>query len=198
MVPTGDVWNHSIGLAQHWTPTMPYSITLGTPAPFWSPIQYVSTHSSPLEEKISSLTRLSFFPSSLSRPSAFLNFATMEGEDAADLEDSFVSRPCHLSFLRRAELTWYFFLLLRRRDLVSFSRSRFVWFPSLFFFFSRFLLLTYRFRKLVLVVSFYLRILHLTPGSLEGESERRRKRDDANERLLRLLTSPLPMLAKAG
>ena len=62
MVPTGDVWNHSIGLAQLWTPTMPYSITLGTPAPFWSAIH---------------------------RPSAFLNFAAMDGEDDADLEDSF-------------------------------------------------------------------------------------------------------------
>lgn len=35
LVPTGDVWNYSVGLGQLFTPQMSYSVTLGTPKPFW-------------------------------------------------------------------------------------------------------------------------------------------------------------------
>lgn len=37
-VPTGDVWNYSVGLGAQFTPTMPYSMTLaGAPIPYWDP-----------------------------------------------------------------------------------------------------------------------------------------------------------------
>lgn len=62
ITPDGGVWNYSSGLSQLFSPTMPYTVSLGVPLPFWS-----GAH----------------------RPAAFLNFAAMEGEDDADLEDSF-------------------------------------------------------------------------------------------------------------
>ncbi len=37
-VPTGDVWNYSVGLGAQFTQTMPYSMTLaGAPIPYWDP-----------------------------------------------------------------------------------------------------------------------------------------------------------------
>jgi pre-mRNA-processing factor 8 len=62
LVPEGGVWNYGVGLTQSWTEKIAYSMTLDTPAPFWAAIH---------------------------RPSAFLNFAAMEGDDAADVENAF-------------------------------------------------------------------------------------------------------------
>ena len=37
-VPTGDIWNYSVGLGAQFSSTMPYSMTLaGAPIPFWDP-----------------------------------------------------------------------------------------------------------------------------------------------------------------
>jgi len=63
LVPEGKVWNYGIGLTQMWTPSLPYSIVLDTPLPFWA-----EAH----------------------RPVAFLTFTNMETVDeSADVEDSF-------------------------------------------------------------------------------------------------------------
>jgi len=63
LVPEGKVWNYGIGLTQMWTPSLPYSIVLDTPLPFWA-----EAH----------------------RPVAFLTFTNMEAADeSADVEDSF-------------------------------------------------------------------------------------------------------------
>lgn len=78
----------------------------------------------------------------------------MEGEDAADLEDSFVSLISSLFVCGKVELTRFPSSLFA--GVIVF---RVVWVSALF---SRFLLVTYRSRKFVIVVSFYLRILHLT------------------------------------
>jgi len=61
MVPEGGVWNYGIGLTQSWTEKIAYGMTLDKPEPFWA-----ACH----------------------RPNAFLNFAAMEGDDAADVENS--------------------------------------------------------------------------------------------------------------
>lgn len=62
LVPDGGVWNYSTGLSQLFSPTMPYSVSLGVPLGFWA-----AEH----------------------RPAAFLSFASLEGEDDADLENAF-------------------------------------------------------------------------------------------------------------
>ncbi|WVN88199.1 pre-mRNA-processing-splicing factor 8 [Cryptococcus depauperatus CBS 7841] len=61
LVPEGGVWNYGVGLTQSWSEKLPYSITLDKPEAFWAPCH---------------------------RPNAFLNFAAMEGDDAADVENS--------------------------------------------------------------------------------------------------------------
>ncbi|KAK8864279.1 pre-mRNA-processing-splicing factor 8 [Kwoniella newhampshirensis] len=61
LVPEGGVWNYGVGLTQSWSEKIPYSMTLDKPEAFWA-----ACH----------------------RPSAFLNFAAMEGDDAADVENS--------------------------------------------------------------------------------------------------------------
>ena len=61
LVPEGGVWNYGIGLTQSWTEKVAYGMTLDKPEAFWSAIH---------------------------RPNAFLNFAAMEGDDAADVENS--------------------------------------------------------------------------------------------------------------
>jgi pre-mRNA-processing factor 8 len=61
MVPEGGVWNYGVGLTQSWTEKMPYTMTLDKPEGFWA-----ACH----------------------RPNAFLNFSAMEGDDAADVENS--------------------------------------------------------------------------------------------------------------
>jgi pre-mRNA-processing factor 8 len=60
LVPEGGAWNYGVGLTQSWTDKIAYNMTLDRPAPFWADIH---------------------------RPSAFLNFASMEGDDAADVEN---------------------------------------------------------------------------------------------------------------
>lgn len=38
LVPTGDIWNYSVGLGAQFTTAMPYSMTLaGAPLPYWDP-----------------------------------------------------------------------------------------------------------------------------------------------------------------
>ena len=61
LVPEGGVWNYGIGLTQSWSEKVAYSMTLDKPESFWGAIH---------------------------RPNAFLNFAAMEGDDAADVENS--------------------------------------------------------------------------------------------------------------
>ncbi|KAK6910277.1 pre-mRNA-processing-splicing factor 8 [Kwoniella mangroviensis CBS 8507] len=61
LVPEGGVWNYGVGLTQSWSDKLPYSMTLDKPESFWAPCH---------------------------RPNAFLNFASMEGDDAADVENS--------------------------------------------------------------------------------------------------------------
>ncbi|ODN79735.1 pre-mRNA-processing-splicing factor 8 [Cryptococcus amylolentus CBS 6039] len=61
MVPEGGIWNYGVGLTQSWSDKLPYTVTLDKPEPFWAPCH---------------------------RPNAFLNFAAMEGDDAADVENS--------------------------------------------------------------------------------------------------------------
>ncbi|GFZ44084.1 Complexed with cdc5 protein 6 [Saitozyma sp. JCM 24511] len=61
LVPEGGVWNYGVGLTQSWTDKIAYNMTLDKPESFWSPLH---------------------------RPNAFLNFAAMEGDDAADVENS--------------------------------------------------------------------------------------------------------------
>ncbi|OCF36708.1 pre-mRNA-processing-splicing factor 8 [Kwoniella heveanensis BCC8398] len=61
LVPEGGVWNYGVGLTQSWSEKLPYTMTLDKPEAFWAPCH---------------------------RPNAFLNFASMEGDDAADVENS--------------------------------------------------------------------------------------------------------------
>ncbi|KAK4686129.1 pre-mRNA-processing factor 8, partial [Tremellales sp. Uapishka_1] len=61
LVPEGGVWNYGVGLTQSWTEKIAYNMTLDKPEAFWAPVH---------------------------RPAAFLNFAAMEGDDAADVENS--------------------------------------------------------------------------------------------------------------
>ncbi|WOO77065.1 Pre-mRNA-processing-splicing factor 8 [Vanrija pseudolonga] len=61
LVPDGGVWNYGVGLTQSWSDKIVPSLTLDTPEKFWSPVH---------------------------RPAAFLNFAAMEGDDAADVENA--------------------------------------------------------------------------------------------------------------
>ncbi|WWC70357.1 pre-mRNA-processing-splicing factor 8 [Kwoniella pini CBS 10737] len=61
LVPEGGIWNYGVGLTQSWSDKLPYSMTLDRPESFWAPCH---------------------------RPNAFLNFASMEGDDAADVENS--------------------------------------------------------------------------------------------------------------
>ncbi|WRT66224.1 pre-mRNA-processing-splicing factor 8 [Kwoniella shivajii] len=61
LVPEGGVWNYGVGLTQSWSDKLPFSMTLDKPESFWAPCH---------------------------RPNAFLNFASMEGDDAADVENS--------------------------------------------------------------------------------------------------------------
>ncbi|EIW70772.1 hypothetical protein TREMEDRAFT_38390 [Tremella mesenterica DSM 1558] len=61
LVPEGGVWNYGVGLTQSWSEKIAYNMTLDKPEPFWA-----ACH----------------------RPNAFLNFASMEGDDAADVENS--------------------------------------------------------------------------------------------------------------
>ncbi|OXB40064.1 pre-mRNA-processing-splicing factor 8 [Cryptococcus neoformans] len=61
LVPEGGVWNYGVGLTQAWSEKIPYTMTLDKPEAFWAPCH---------------------------RPNAFLNFASMEGDDAADVENS--------------------------------------------------------------------------------------------------------------
>jgi len=67
MVPEGGVWNYGIGLTQSWTEKIPYTMTLDKPESFWA-----ACH----------------------RPNAFLNFAAMEGDDAADVENFGIEEIC--------------------------------------------------------------------------------------------------------
>lgn len=36
LVPEGKIWNYGIGLTQLWSPTLPYTMVLDTPLPFWA------------------------------------------------------------------------------------------------------------------------------------------------------------------
>jgi pre-mRNA-processing factor 8 len=60
LVPEGGAWNYGVGLTQSWTDKIAYNMTLDRPENFWAAIH---------------------------RPSAFLNFATMEGSESADVEN---------------------------------------------------------------------------------------------------------------
>jgi len=62
LVPEGKVWNYGAGLTQTWSSNLGYAMTLDAPIPFWA-----EQH----------------------RPAAFIQFAAMEGDDSADVENSF-------------------------------------------------------------------------------------------------------------
>jgi len=63
LVPEGKVWNYGTGLTQLWSPSIPYSLVLDTPLPFWA-----EPH----------------------RPTTFLSFTNVDtGDDSADVENSF-------------------------------------------------------------------------------------------------------------
>ena len=79
LVPEGGVWNYGVGLTQSWTEKIAYNMTMDKPEMFWG-----AAH-----RPVSLSTSPAFLPSSiLSSQNAFLNFAAMEGDDAADVENS--------------------------------------------------------------------------------------------------------------
>ena len=77
VVPEGGAWNYGVGLTQSWTEKIAYNMVLDKPESFWAPIHRPVSAGFCLE-----------LCSSLIVQNAFLNFAAMEGDDAADVENS--------------------------------------------------------------------------------------------------------------
>ena len=82
LVPEGKVWNYGIGLTQLWSSSIGYSMTLDTPLLFWAE-----------EHRPAAFLTVSFCGCCIINPVVdihFSQFANMEqGEDSADVEDSF-------------------------------------------------------------------------------------------------------------
>jgi pre-mRNA-processing factor 8 len=81
LAPEGRIWNYGIGLTQLWVPSISYPMTLDTPLLFWAedhrPAAFLTVRD-PLFHTCYGADQVSL-----------LQFAAMDGEDSADVENSF-------------------------------------------------------------------------------------------------------------